>query len=140
MSLSARAPKKKLMIILSMFLITTLVVDFQFKQLENLQERVSKKEMNIEIAIHKEIYPGLFSGALLTYGTSTISYRLYGMTGLATSGLSPIIISTYLKIIEVWRRHVFQTVFPLFYLFGSCLGYLLLAIEFTLRGVDGARS
>jgi len=94
--------KKKLMIILGMFLITTLVVDFQFKQLENLQERVSKKEMNIEIAIHKEIYPGLFSGALLTYGTSTISYRLYGMTGLATSGLSPIIISTYLKIIEVW--------------------------------------
>jgi len=133
-------PKKNLMIILSMFLITALVVDFQFKQLENLQERVSKKEMNIEIAIHKEIYPGLFSGALLTYGTSTISYRLYGMTGLATSGLSPIIISTYLKIIEVWRRHVFQTVFPLFYLFGSCLGYLLLAIEFTLRGVDGARS
>jgi len=132
--------KKKLMIILGMFLITTLVVDFQFKQLENLQERVSKKEMNIEIAIHKEIYPGLFSGALLTYGTSTISYRLYGMTGLATSGLSPIIISTYLKIIEVWRRHAFQTVFPLFYLFGSCLGYLLLAIEFTLRGVDGARS
>jgi hypothetical protein len=133
-------PKKNLIIILGMFLITVLVVDFQFKQLESLQVSVSRREMSQVNAIHKEMYSGLFSGAVLTYGTSTISYRLYGMTGLAISGTSPIIASVYLKIVEFWRRQVFLTTFPLFFLFGSGLGYLLLAIEFTLRGVDGVRS
>ncbi len=133
-------PKKNLMIILGLFLISILVVDVQFRQLERLQVSVSNQEMSQTKAVHKEIYAGIFSGAVLTYGTSTISHRLYGVTGLAMGGASPIIVSTYLKMVEFWRRQAFQTVFPLFYLFGSGLGFLLIAIEFTFRGQDGTRT
>ncbi len=132
-------PKKTISIILGLFLISILVVDFQFKQLESLQVSVSKREMSQVDAVHKEMFSGIFSGAVLTYGTSTISYRLYGITGLASSGISPIIVSAYLKIVEFWRRQAFPTAFPLFYLFGSGLGFLFLAIEFTFRGVNSTQ-
>ncbi len=134
--------KKAVAINLGMFLISILVVDTQFKQLERLQVNVYNKEMSQSNAVHREIYSGLFSGAVLTYGTSAMSYRLYGVTGLAISGIAPIIISTYLKIVEFWRNmrvNVFPTVFPLWYLFGSGFGFLLVAIVFTYRGKNSTR-
>ena len=134
-------PKRNVIIILGLFLITILIVDLQFRQMERLQVSVYQKEMSTSVAVKKEIYAGIFSGVVLTYGTSTVSHRLYGVTGLTISGMAPIIVSTYLKIVEFWRNmrvNVFPTVYPMWYLFGSCLGFILLAIEFTLRGINNA--
>ena len=132
-------PKKTAMIIPGLILLTILVVHLQFGQMENLRVRALKGEIGVLDYVHREMYSGLFSGAVLTYGTSTISYRLSGVDGLTISCTTPIIASTYLKIVESWRKLSMQVLaieFPLWYLLGSCIGFILLAIEYTLRGVD----
>ena len=122
-----------------MLLFTIIVLDTQFKKLEYTQKRVYNSEISISQAIHREIISGMLSGTILTYGTSTISYRLHGFSGLSISLSIPIIGSLYLKTVEVWREmrlHVFESVFPTWYILGSCLGYLLLGIEITILEKD----
>lgn len=124
-----------LLLVVLMILFSTVLLDFQFKQMTQLQFRAYKREISYIEAITKEFQFGFFTGTVLNYGTSTMGYRLYDKIGL-TLGLSlPIVGSTYLKIVEVWRKmllFVFESVYPIGFLLGSLLGLLLFAIEFTL--------
>jgi hypothetical protein len=124
-----------LFIVVVMVLFGMVIVDIQFKQTKNLQVKVYNGEIKFSNALFKEFRGSFATGTILTYGTSTIAYKLYDSMGLTLSLSLPLIGSVYLKIAEVWRKsrvYVFQSVFPIGFLLGSCFGMLILAFQFAI--------
>ena len=132
--MNIKKPFSLIIVVMIVFLGIALA-DYQFKQTKNLQVKVYNGEIRFSEALFKEFRGSFATGAILTYGTSTIAYKIYDSTGLTLSLSLPLIGSVYLKIAEVWRKSrifVFQSVFPIGFLLGSCFGMLLLALQFTI--------
>jgi hypothetical protein len=120
--------------ILSIIILSSLVVlDFQYKSLEELSDRVFSKELNLIQFMHREMNIGLLTGAFLTYGTSRIGLYLAEDAGFAFGLCSPSVYIIYIKALETWRKNLLIYSFPVWLLIGSGFGILLISIESALR-------
>jgi len=120
--------------ILSIIILSSLVVlDFQYKRLEELSDSVFFRELTLIQFMHREMNYGLLTGAFLTYGTSRIGLYFAEDAGFAFGLCSPSVYIVYIKALENWRKNQYIYSFPVWLLIGSGFGILLISIESALR-------